>query len=103
MNRLFLLIICLHLFQTVIGQEKVFPGANEQTPSRAQYFSWINNTNEGTTEEQTLINLDFFQWLNQEYGMILDIYAFDAGAIDGKRFYGDVQSERFKKTISKWF
>lgn len=103
MNRLFLLIICLHLFQTVIGQEKVFPGANEQTPSRAQYFSWINNTNEGTTEEQTLINLDFFQWLNQEYGMILDIYAFDAGAIDGKRFYGDVQSERFKKQFPNGF
>ncbi|BAX78795.1 hypothetical protein [Labilibaculum antarcticum] len=103
MNRLFLLIICLHLFQTVIGQEKVFPGANEQTPSRAQYFSWINNTNEGATEKQTLINLEFFKWLQDEYGMILDIYAFDAGAIDGKRFYGDIHSERFKKQFPNGF
>jgi len=42
-----------------IAQE-VFPGADEKTPSRAQFFSWINNTNEGATEAQTLTNLDFF-------------------------------------------
>ena len=35
-------------------------GADNFTPSIPQYFSWINNTNEGATEEQTLINLDFF-------------------------------------------
>ncbi len=29
--------------------------------------------------------------------MQLDIYAFDAGAIDGKRFYGSVKSKRFKR------
>ena len=54
---------------------KIFPGADENTPSRAQYFSWINNTNEGATTEHTLINLDFFDWLKNEYGMQLDIYA----------------------------
>ena len=83
--------------QVSYSQEKVYPGADEKTPSRAQYFSWINNTNEGTTEANTQINLDFFDWLKQEYGMQLDIYAFDAGAIDGKRFYGSVKSDRFKK------
>ena len=103
MKQSLLLIILLYLFQNAGAQEKVFPGADEQSPSRAQYFSWINNTNEGTTEEQTLINLEFFQWLNQEYGMILDIYAFDAGAIDGKRFYGDIHSERFKKQFPNGF
>ena len=36
---------------------KLTAGADEKTPSRAQYFSWINNTNEGSTEAQTLINL----------------------------------------------
>ncbi len=80
-----------------IAQEKIFPGADEQTPSKAQYFSWINNTNEGATEEHTQINLDFFGWLKSEYGMQLDIYAFDAGAIDGARFYGSIYSDRFKK------
>jgi len=103
MKHTLLLVIFIYLFQNANAQEKVFPGADEQSPSRAQYFSWINNTNEGTTEEQTLINLDFFQWLNQEYGMILDIYAFDAGAIDGKRFYGDIHSERFKKQFPNGF
>ena len=45
----------------VRAQQKVFPGADEKTPSKAQYFSWINNTNEGATETQTQINLDFFE------------------------------------------
>ena len=58
--------------------QKQLAGADENTPSLAQYFSWINNTNEGATEAQTLVNLDFFAFLYREYGMILDIYAFDA-------------------------
>lgn len=77
-------------------EARVWPGADESTPSRSEYFSWINNTNEGATEEQTLINLEFFRWLHDEYGMELDIYALDAGAIDGKRFYGKVDSDRFR-------
>ncbi len=95
------------LISSIIGktkaQEKVFPGADEQTPSRAQYFSWINNTNEGATEEHTRINLDFFGWLKSEYGMQLDIYAFDAGAIDGARFYGSIYSDRFKNQFPNGF
>lgn len=58
-------------------------GADERSPSKAQYFSWLNNTNEGATEEQTLLNLDYFRWLRDEYGMQLDIYAWDAGNLDG--------------------
>jgi len=88
---------------SVNAQQKVFPGASEKTPSKAQYFSWINNTNEGATEEQTQTNLDFFSWLKSEYGMQLDIYAFDAGAIDGKRFYGSMKSDRFKKQFPYGF
>ena len=45
----------------------VYPGADERSPSRSEYFSWINNTNEGATEKQTLINLEFFKWLQDEY------------------------------------
>lgn len=62
---------------------KALAGADENTPSRSQYFSWINNTNEGSTEKQTLINLDYFKWLHDKYGMQLDIYAWDAGNLDG--------------------
>nr|MDO8088787.1 hypothetical protein [Candidatus Sigynarchaeum springense] len=84
--------------------EKVFPGAGEKTPSRAQYFSWINNTNEGATEGQTLVNLEFFDWLRREYGMQLDIYAFDAGAIDGPgNGYGRLDSEKFKRQFPRGF
>ena len=82
---------------------KIFPGADQKTPSRSEYFSWINNTNEGTTEKQTLRNLDFFQWLYDEYGMKLDIYAFDAGAIDGAGYYGSNRSSRFKTQFPNGF
>jgi hypothetical protein len=78
--------------------KKEMAGADENTPSLAQYFSWINNTNEGATEAQTLVNLDFFAFLHREYGMILDIYAFDAGALDGPRnYYGKFDTEKFKR------
>ena len=73
-------------------------GADQRTPSIPQYFSWINNTNEGATEEHTLINLDFFDWMKRVYGMQIKIYAWDAGNFDGARVgYGDVNSEKFKK------
>ncbi|MDR3688903.1 MAG: hypothetical protein P4L46_05950 [Fimbriimonas sp.] len=85
------------------GPSGVFPGADERTPSRSQYFSWINNTNEGATEGQTRANLAFFEWLKDEYGMQLDIYAFDAGAIDGASCYGSTDSERFKRQFPRGF
>ncbi|TQV70721.1 discoidin domain-containing protein [Exilibacterium tricleocarpae] len=81
----------------------VYAGAGEQTPAKAQYFSWINNTNEGATAAQTLENLAFFAWLKQEYGLQLDIYAFDAGTIDGKRWYGSTASERFRQHFPNGF
>ena len=48
---------------------KLTSGADERTPSHPQYFSWINNGNEGATEEQTLINLEYFRWLHDTYGI----------------------------------
>ena len=72
-------------------------GADNRTPSIAQYFSWINNTNEGSTEEHTLINLDFFKYLKDTYGMQIKIYAWDAGNFDGaSEGYGNLDGEKFK-------
>lgn len=100
-------LLCLGVFSiiNVTAQTKKVNSAviTEQTPSRAQYFNWINSTNEGTTEQQTLINLDFFKWLQNTYGMTLDIYAFDAGVIDGRNFYGSMDSERFKSKFPTGF
>jgi len=104
MKRIIITFLLLSFFIIQVkAQEKVFPGADEKTPSKAQFFSWINNTNEGADEEHTRINLDFFAWLKSEYGMQLDIYAFDAGAIDGARFYGSIYSDRFKKQFPNGF
>ncbi|MGO8677826.1 MAG: hypothetical protein ACLQVX_18380 [Limisphaerales bacterium] len=85
------------------AEDHVYPGADEQTPSRAHYFSWINNAWEGSTETQTLINLDFFQWLRDEYGMQLDCYAFDAGNLDTQGAYGSVDTKEFKQKYPHGF
>ncbi|KPK78043.1 MAG: hypothetical protein AMJ79_01180 [Phycisphaerae bacterium SM23_30] len=93
-----LVTVCLGLGRLAPGAEQYpLAGADETTPSRSHYFSWINNTNEGSTEAQTLANLDFFKWLHDNYGMELDIYAFDAGTIDAPSYYGSIYSERFKE------
>lgn len=84
-------------------EKKVYPGADERTPSKSQYFSWINNTNEGSTEEQTLANLDFFKWLHDEYGMVLDIYVISAGAIDKAGRYGKMDSDAFRRQFPNSF
>jgi hypothetical protein len=98
------ILICLFWIKVQSQSEtKIFPGANQQTPSRSQYFSWINNTNEGPTEKQTLTNLVFFEWLKKNYGLQLDIYAFDAGAIDGANFYGSMNSARFRSKFPQGF
>lgn len=97
-------VVAITMTVTMAAQDNpVNRGATETSPSRSEYFSWINNTNEGATEAQTMANLEFFRWLHDEYGMELDIYAFDAGAIDGKRFYGSVNSERFRNQFPRGF
>ena len=72
-------------------------GADNLTPSVPQYFSWINNTNEGSTEEHTLINLEFFKYLKDTFGMQIKIYAWDAGNFDGaSEGYGNLNSDKFR-------
>lgn len=88
---------------TLNAQQKIIPGATEDTPSKAHYFTWINNTNEGPTAEQTKVNLEFFQWLKDEYGMTLDIYAFDAGAVDAPNYYGSPDTRKFKGQFPQGF
>ena len=91
------------LLVTLPGAADVFPGADETTPSQAQYFTWINNTNEGPTATQTEANLAFFQWLHDEYGMVLDIYAFDAGAVDAPRYHGAPGTRKFRRQFPQGF
>jgi len=82
---------------------KVYPGADIKTPSRSEYESWINNTNEGSTEKQTLVNLDFFKWLREEYRMQLDIYVISAGTIDKAGWYGKMDSPIFRHQFPNGF
>lgn len=81
----------------------VFPGADEKTPSHSEYFTWINQTGEGPTEAQTLANLAFFKYLRDEYGMQLDIYAFDEGAVDYGLSFESLDSLRFKANFPNGF
>ena len=48
------------------AKNKMTSGADQTTPSVPQYFSWLNNTNEGATQAQTLLNLAYFKWLKEE-------------------------------------
>lgn len=82
-----------------MAEKTVFTsGADETTPSHPQYFSWINNTNEGSTEQQTLININFFKYLRDKYDMQLEIYAWDAGNLDGARgTYADFTQGKLHK------
>ena len=95
--------LCQSAQPAATAQETVYPGADERTPSYSQYFSWINNTNEGSTESQTLANLDFFKWLHDEYGMVLDIYVISAGAIDKAGRYGKMDSDAFRSQFPNGF
>jgi len=87
---------------TTYAQQNI-AGATEATPSHSEYFTWVSNTNEGATDHQTLANLAFFRYLRETYGMQLDIYAFDAGAIDGSKRYGTMQSEKFLRQFPQGF
>jgi hypothetical protein len=88
--------------------------AGEFTPSKSHYFDWINSQYEGTTEAQTLINMEFFRWLHDEYGMALDIYSLDVGNIDDGPYtagvgrlipyhYGTLDSPEFKAQFPRGF
>ena len=94
--------------------DRVFPGADETTPSRAFFFDWINSQYEGSTEAQTLVNLDFFKWLHDEYGMKLDIYSLDVGNLDDGPYtagvgrlnphhFGNLDSADFKTQFPRGF
>jgi len=105
-----LAVTCLAAFFSLSGQapranapKGVFPGADETTVSQAHFFTWINNTSGGSPEKQTMINLDFFRWLKTEYGLQLDIYAFDADILDGSGGYYTLKSPKFLKNYPQSF
>jgi hypothetical protein len=97
-------------------QNTTFPqaGADSRTPSRSHYFDWINSQYEGTTEGQTLLNLEFFGWLHDRFGMRLDIYSLDVGNIDDGPYtagvgrlipfhYGSLESKEFREQFPNGF
>lgn len=78
-------------------------GKTEQSLCVPQYFAWVNHGNDGSTEEQTLKNLEFFAYLQAEYGMELKIYALDAGNFDSPmECYFDPENPMTKKNFPNW-
>lgn len=86
----------------------------EKIPSQAFYFDWISSQYEGSTETQTLAKLDFFKWLHDEYGMVLDIYSLDVGNIDDGPYtagvgrlipdhWGSLESDEFRAQFPRGF
>ena len=105
LKRITIMIVLLVTLLLEAKPQETLRKINETTPSKSIYFSWINHAWEGTDQYQTLTNLNFFKWLNDEYGMKLDIYLMDAGNIDegpeciqklfGDNKYGSFDSKRF--------
>lgn len=96
------------------AQETTAAPPEERQPSKAHYFDWINSQYEGTTEARTAVNMDFFRWLHDEYGMALEVYALDVGNIDDGPYtagvgrlipyhYGTMDSEEFKDQFPRGF
>lgn len=79
-------------------------GKTEKSFCVPQYFAWVNHGNDGSTEEQTLKNLEFFGWLKKEYGMQIEIYALDAGNFDSPmNCYYDPDHPMAKKNFPNGF
>ncbi|GAB3917389.1 hypothetical protein [Larkinella terrae] len=82
----------------------VYPGADEKTPSMAMYFDWINRNWNGSNEQKTLKNLDFFGWMKRQYGMQLDVFLLDAGVFDNGPNCSSTPKEMAHGTLnSPWF
>lgn len=48
-------------------KNRLMAGADERLLRRTlSYFSWVSSTNEGSTEAQTLANLDYFGYLRRK-------------------------------------
>ena len=84
----------------------------DKSPSVSYYFDWINSEWPGSHHQKILANLEFFQWMKDEYDMQLDLYLMDAGNLDqsphwvegavsreeGLQYaYGSVEGERFRR------
>ncbi|UCD75641.1 MAG: hypothetical protein JSV91_01745 [Phycisphaerales bacterium] len=116
LSSVIMVVVALSAFRGAAAQEAAgfYPGADEATPARSHYFDWINSQYEGSTEEHTLINLDFFKWLHDEYGMALDVYSLDVGNIDDGPYtagvgrlipahYGSLDSIEFRQQFPRGF
>jgi hypothetical protein len=95
-------------------EEQVLLDAGKNIASQSFYFDWISSQYEGSTEAQTLVKLDFFKWLHDEYGMALDIFSLDVGNIDDGPFtagvgrlipdhLGTLESDEFKAQFPRGF
>jgi hypothetical protein len=110
-------LLCLFGPSLAAGPSAPTPSSDapgELVPSKSHYFDWINSQYEGTTEAQSLVDMDFFQWLHDEYGMVLDIYSLDVGNIDDgpytagvgrliPRHYGTLESREFRSQFPRGF
>ena len=61
----------------------------EESPSRSEYFSWINNTNEGSTEAQTLANV--YLALDHDLEVIPVLNKIDLPSADPERVAAEIE------------
>lgn len=103
MKRIIVISFLSFALMTPANAQASLAGADESTPSHSEYFTWINHSFEGPTAQTVMAGLDFFKYLQDTYGMHLDIFALDAGTIDGWNFYDSMDSPRVRRHFPDGF
>lgn len=103
MKRIIVISFLSFALMTPANAQASLAGADESTPSHSEYFTWINHSFEGPTAQTVMAGLDFFKYLQDAYGMHLDIFALDAGTIDGWNFYDSMDSPRVRRHFPDGF
>ena len=78
MTRIYLQLVCLLLSLSVLAQSQTKTTKDdEQHLEGFQYYTALPQGSGSTTEDQTLANLDFFIWMQEEYGFRLGSYTIE--------------------------
>ena len=82
MTRIYLCFLCVLCCYSLTAQhQKKTSNPENQLKEGFQFYTTLNNGSEGPTGYQTLTNLDFFIWMEEEYDFRLGSYAIDPGKL----------------------
>jgi len=112
------LIVCVLQFNSMSqvfaqdGVSKTSSSAGVNMASMSMYYDFANQNWQGSDEHKILADLEFFKYMNDTYGMKLDVFLLDGGIIDngqlcrpvpGRSAYGTFNSHWVLKRFPNQF